>query len=213
MNNRDELIRELSANLETVRPAPAPELPALVWLLASSAFVVALTHLWGPIRPNALQQLGTQPRFFIETTWGLVAIACTAIVAFRAGVPGALDSRFARFSAAMMTVWLASYVIGLYSPALEPSMLGKRPHCMWETMVYALPPMLAGFVVMRRLHPLRPVQTAMAIGLVSGMIPALYMQIACMYVPAHILQFHVLPGMFIPLVGAVIAWLLLKRER
>ncbi len=212
MNKRDDLIRELSANLETVRPAPTPDLLALAWLLASVAFVVVLTHLWGPIRPNALQQLSAQPRFFIETTWGLVAIACTAMVAFRAGIPGTLGSRFARISTALMTVWLSSYVFGLYSTALEPSMLGKRPHCLWETMVYALPPMLAGFAVMRRLHPLRPVRTAMVVGLVSGMIPALYMQIACMYIPAHILQFHILPGMLIPLVGAAMAWLLLKRS-
>ena len=211
MNKRDELIRELSANLETVRPAPAPDLSALAWLFGSALFVVALTHLWGPIRPNALQQLTTQPRFLLETLCGVAAIALTAVVAFRTGVPGALGTGFARTSAVLMLVWLASYVAGLYSPALEPSMLGKRPHCLWETLVYALPPMLAGFMLVRRLHPLRPVKTAMVIGLVSGMVPALYMQIACMYVPAHILLFHVLPGMVVSVIGAAIVWLFLAR--
>jgi len=37
------------------------------------------------------------------------------------------------------------------------------------------------------------------------MMPALYMQLACMYEPAHILSFHILPGLMMVGVGAVIA--------
>jgi hypothetical protein len=159
-----------------------------------------------------LHQLSSEPRFLAETAWGLLAISITAVVAFRAAIPGALNIRFARLATALMAIWLASYVVGLYSPALEPSMLGKRPHCFWETLVYAVPPVLVALVMMRRLYPLQPVQTAMVFGLVSGMIPALYMQIACMYIPAHILQFHVLPGMLVSLVGAAIVWTFRKAS-
>ena len=45
----------------------------------------------------------------------------------------------------------------------------------------------------------------MALGLAAGMLPALYMQIACMYLPAHILQFHILPGLMVVFVGAAVA--------
>ena len=45
----------------------------------------------------------------------------------------------------------------------------------------------------------------MSLALAAGMIPALYMQIACMYAPAHILQFHILPGLSMVLAGAAIA--------
>ena len=85
-------------------------------------------------------------------------------------------------------------------------MLGKREHCVWETFIYALPPMLLAFVLTRRLYPLQPVHTAMYFSLAAGMMPALYMQIACMYAPAHILQFHILPGLMVVFVGAAIAW-------
>ena len=49
--------------------------------------------------------------------------------------------------AILMGLWLGSYVFGLVSPALEPSMLGKRHYCVWETFAYGLPPMLLGFVL------------------------------------------------------------------
>ncbi len=212
MNRRDELIQQLSADLESVRPAPSVDLVSVLWLVTSAAYVIVLTHLWGPIRPNALHQLSTEPRFLAETALGVAAIALAAVMAFRAAVPGALASGLRRAAFAMLGLWLASYVVGLYSPALDPSMLGKRPHCMWETLVYALPPALAGLLLVRRLYPLQPVHTATAVGLVSGMIPALYMQLACMYVPSHILLFHILPGMLMALVAAAIAWLFLLRD-
>jgi hypothetical protein len=40
----------------------------------------------------------------------------------------------------------------------------------------------------------------MSIGLAAGMLPALYMQLACMYEPSHILGYHILPGLL--MVGA-----------
>jgi uncharacterized membrane protein YdbT with pleckstrin-like domain len=104
-----------------------------------------------------------------------------------------------------MAFWLAQYVIGLVSPALEPSMLGKRSYCLYETIIYAIPPILIGLFFIRRLYPLSLVRTAMSLSLAAGMLPALYMQLACMYEPSHILAFHILPGMAMVLIGAAIA--------
>ncbi len=211
MSKRDELIQALSADLKTVRPAPPADLVAIGWLLASALFVALVTHLMGPIRPNAIEQLSSEPRFFSETTLGIGAIALATLAAFRAAVPGTPGRSLRRAATAVLMLWLATYIIGLYSPALEPSMLGKRPHCVWETLVYAMPPLIVGFVLIRGLYPLQPTRTAMVIGLASGMIPALYMQIACMYAPHHVLLLHVLPGMSVSLLAAGAAWLLWRR--
>ena len=114
----------------------------------------------------------------------------------------------------LMTFWLAQYVTGFISPALEPSTLGKRNYCYIETLVYALPVIVAGLFLIRRLYPLSPIRTAMSVGLVAGMLPALYMQLACMYEPAHILTFHILPGLLMVGAGAGIAmkWSLRQRS-
>lgn len=71
---------------------------------------------------------------------------------------------------------------------------------------------LAALYLIRRLYPLRFTRTAMAFSLAAGMIPALYMQLACMYKATHILTFHILPGLLMVLVGAAIATLWQRRQ-
>jgi hypothetical protein len=200
MNKQHILISNLSRDLAPVSSPSNINRLAIAWFLLSAIFVVAMTHLFGPIRPGAFSQLGTEPRFLLETMLGVAAILWTSLLAFRSAVPAALSKQFAATGMVLMALWLAQYVIGFVSPALEPSMLGKRDHCFSETLVYSLPVILTGLFLIRRLYPLRPLRTAMSIGLAAGMLPALYMQLACMYEPSHILGYHILPGLL--MVGA-----------
>lgn len=201
MSDNRELIAELSTGLEPVRPVRNVNARAGLWLLLSAVFVVVITHWFGPIRSTAPAQLVAEPRFLLETLLGLLAIATTTLVAFRATIPGALSPGLARLAAVLMVLWLGNYLFGLLDPALEISMVGKRDHCFTETLVYALPPMLLALILTRRLYPLQPVYAAAAFSLAAGMLPALYMQIACMYAPLHILQMHIFPGLLVMLLG------------
>lgn len=205
MSRHNELIAGLSRDLAPVSRAPDVNVQALVWFLASAVYVVAMTHLLGPIRPGALAQLVSEPRFLLESLLGVVAIIWICLVAFRASVPAALSRGFATGGIVLLLLWLAQYVIGLVNPALEPSSLGKRGHCYFETIAYALPPIIAALFLIRRLYPLRYVRTSMWIALAAGMLPALYMQLACMYEPVHILKLHIAPGLAMVLAGAGIA--------
>jgi len=214
LNEREQLIEDLSRDLAPVRRAPDINRLALAWLVASAILVVAVTHLVDPIRPGAYSQLAAKPRFLFETLLGVAAIAWTGLLAYRAAVPGELTRKFAVGGFALMALWLAQYVAGLVSPALEPSTLGARDYCYLETMIYAFPPLLAAVFLVRRLYPLHYTRTAMSLALASGMMPALYMQIACMYVPTHILEFHILPGLSMVLLGAAVSvlWRPLRRD-
>jgi hypothetical protein len=205
MNKREEMIKNLARDLAPVKPAPDANWLALVWLLASAVFVLTVTNLVDSVRPGAYSQLFDNPRFLLETLLGVAAIAWVGLLAFRSAVPGALTRKFAVAGLFLMAFWLLQYLAGLASPALEPSELGKRAYCYLETMIYSVPPILAAVFLARRLYPLRYTSTAMALALASGMMPALYMQIACMYAPSHILPFHILPGLSMVLVGAAIA--------
>jgi len=211
MNKQHILISNLSRDLAPVSPPSNINRLAIAWFLLSAIFVVAITHLFGPIRPGAFSQLGTEPRFLLETMLGVAAILWTSLLAFRSAVPAALSKQFAATGMVLMALWLAQYVIGFVSPALEPSMLGKRDHCFSETLVYSLPVILTGLFLIRRLYPLRPMRTAMSIGLAAGMLPALYMQLACMYEPSHILGYHILPGLL--MVGAAVGIAAIWRPR
>jgi hypothetical protein len=204
MNKHDKLISNLGSGLQAISPPPNINRLATTWFLLSAICVVAITQLAGPIRPGAFSQLAMEPRFLLETILGLVAILWISLLAFRSAVPAALSGRFATAGSVLMALWLAQYVVGFVSPALEPSELGKRPYCYLETMAYALPLILAGLILARRFYPLKPARTAISMGLAAGMMPALYMQIACMYEPMHILSYHILPGMLMVAVSAVI---------
>ena len=128
-----------------------------------------------------------------------------SLVAFRGAVPAALTRRFAMVGAVLMLLWLAQYVFGLVNPALEPSELGKRGHCSMEVMLYSTPLILAAMYFIRRLYPLAFARTALSAGLAAGMIPALYMQLACMYESVHILSMHIFPGLVMGLAAAAMA--------
>lgn len=205
MNRNKTLISKLSSGLAPVAPARDINRLAVGWFILAAVFVVVVTLLFGPIRPGAIGQLIMEPRFLLETLLGLVSIFWVSLAAFRAAIPGALNRRFMAGGLVLVALWLANYVIGFFSPALEPSSLGKRGHCALETVIYSLPVILAGLGIVFRHYPLSPVKAGMLVGLASGMLPALFMQVACMYEPAHILGYHVLPGLLMIGTGAGIA--------
>jgi hypothetical protein len=209
MSSRDELLDSLVTDLAPVKRAPDVRLLAGAWLLLSAVFVVAVTHALGPIRPTALAQLQAHPRFLAEMIMGVAAITALGLSAFRAAIPGAVSVTLKWLVLATGGLWVAGIAIGLAAPALEPSMLGKRDHCYLETLLYALLPLLAALYWQGRLYPLSAARSAIVAGLAAGSLPALYMQIACMYEPLHILMYHIGPGV----VAGLLAPLLLLGYR
>ena len=75
MNKHDDLIASLSRDLAPVSPAPNVNTLAIAWFLMSAIYVVAVTHLFGPIRTGAYAQLFSEPRFLLESLLGIAAIA------------------------------------------------------------------------------------------------------------------------------------------
>lgn len=204
MKQRESLINQLASDLEPVQTVGGGVAwRAFLWLALSTSYVVFASAAVGPVRPGAIEQLITQPRFLLECLAGIAAIVLLAYTGFRSAVPGALSRRGLVFAIGFTLLWLVNYPLGFISPALEPSMLGKRYPCYLETLMLGLPPAIAAVYWQQKLFPLRPVVSAMLIGLAAGMLPALYMQIACMYAPAHILLWHILPGVLVACLAPV----------
>ena len=208
MRETDQLLERLVGDLEPVPVQGDIRLPAALWLLGSAIWVVALTQLSGPIRPNALEQLQTVPRFAGEIVLGMVALATLAIAAFRSAIPGYLTPGFSRVAFALVAIWAGGYILAIALPSLEPSMLGKRGHCYLETFAYTTPPLLVALWWQRRHYSLAPARSAVMAGLVAGGLSAVYMQIACMYLPLHGLAFHLGPALVVAAVAPLLlsAW-------
>lgn len=210
---REQLITELAGNLPvTNRAGRTADLIAL-WLIVNITAAIVITAMAGPFRDGSLQQVLEHPQFLIESLTGLLAISLLGIAAIRSAIP-AKRSKWKYFGPPLVVllVWIGFYVVGLWAPALEPSMTGMRRFpCYIETFIYGVPSLVVGFYIIRRLWPLQGGWSGLTMGLAAGATPALIMQFACMYVPSHIITHHVLPGLLLGVIGAVAGWLILSR--
>jgi hypothetical protein len=213
-NRHEELIARLTAELTPVKTASSPLLVAGFWWLGSWLFVITATLLTGPLRPGAFVQLVTSAQFAVESLVGLLAAALIAAWAFEDSIPGTTRHGLLNGGLAAAALWFIAYLVGLEYPALEPSMAGKRTGCGLQTLLFAGPPMAAGlWLIHRNYLPLAPLRSAALIGLAGAMLPALFMQFACMYDPAHILHFHILPIPCVMVAGVMGAWVARRAFR
>ena len=85
--SRQELIAELTSELQPVtRPGRVARQLAL-WLLASAAVVTVAVLAVGPPRPQLVAQLAHAPQFLLESALGVAAIIALASAAFASGIP------------------------------------------------------------------------------------------------------------------------------
>ena len=209
--NNDELIQSLKEGLTAVgTPLPIGRV-AVLWLLLSSAYVLTLGAALGPFRAGFADQLVGSARFALEMLMGFGAAACFLHAALAESVPGT-DSRWSRWSGWALSIgWLSQFLVGFEFPAIDPSMHGKRELCAWEAYLYSVPPLLALVWLQRKRFMLEPVRAIFHGALAAGLIPALMMQIACMYEPGHILKFHVLPVGILATAALVLTALITRR--
>ncbi len=210
---RDTLIAELVANATPVAHPGKTDRSAALWIGLAAMIAVVLIVMNGPLRVGALEQITSTPRFLFESLLGVAAIAALGLVAFRTGIPTTtpITHRIA-WPLGLLAAWIGLYLVGLVEPALEPSMAGKRTHCWLEAFLYGMPALVFGVIALRRLWPLHGIWSGALLGLASGAVPALIMQIACMYDPPHILLYHVFPGLALGAVGALAGALLLRSR-
>lgn len=208
---RDALLERLAGEL---RPTPhwlRPTRLAAAWFALSWAWVAGVGLAGGPLRPGWSQQLLGSPQFAAESLVGFALGAIAIAGVFRLAVPAPGPARRWLPAALLLAAWVGALLYGLASPALEPSMVGKREGCWLQALLYGAAPLLLGLVLVRRLAPLARSLTGALVGLAAGALPALFMQLACLYDPSHALTHHLAPIAPLALLGAALGWLVLRR--
>jgi hypothetical protein len=208
----EPLIDQLVDELEPVSRPPSIGASVLGWGLASWAMVVVLVKLTGPLRGGALEQLFAEPRFLFEcligASLGLVAMAGALGIA----TPGrGKSAHLMRPGMILLGGWVAAYLYGLVSPALAPSEAGHRSYCFAETLLFALPPLALALVLLRRRAALEPGLASGLAAVAAASLPALAMQLACMYDPIHTLSMHLPPVIVLGATAALLGRPLLGR--
>ena len=208
---RQQLIADLSADLTPVSRPSRPVRLAMRWLLGAALGGALAMLAYGPFRVGSVDALADSPRYAFEFLLGVLAIAALGVGGLRLAIPntGSMAARVAP-PLAVLAAWVALYVYGLHEPALPLSMVGKRPHCLVEGLLFGAGTLTVGLLIARRLWPLRGAWTGLLLGLAAGALPALVMQFACIVVPTHTLLYHILPGLAVGGLGAVLGAFVLR---
>jgi len=202
---RTRLIDGLVSDLRPVRRPGRTAGEALLWLAAALLMSVVVTVLLGPMRPGFAAQLQQSVQLLLESVLGVAVFVLAGLAALRLGIPAPVGLlRRVGPALVLLLLWLAFNGYGLVHPALPWSTLGERAHCYLDVLVAGVPGMLLGLWSARRWYHLHPAWSGLLIGLAAGVASALVMQFACMYVPAHNIAFHLLPGLMLGALGAVI---------
>ncbi len=214
MTTREQLLdRLVNDNEGGVKPFSLLR-TTLLWMGLAWGFVVLATLWVQALRPGWLSQILTSPQFAFETLSGLIAIVLLSVLVFRMGVPATSRRWLFIGTVIATTLWISSFIVGLfYHPALEVSMTGKRELCHYQTLVFAIPPLVIGLFCLHRAWVLNWPVNALSLGTLSAMIPAWIMQLACMYDPAHILEHHIAPIIVVGLFGALIGVVMNNKRK
>jgi hypothetical protein len=209
---REQLIRELAADL-----APRPRLAragvaAVAWLAAAALLVGAATLATGPLRPGLLHQLASEPGFRVDLLLGLAAGSAAVLGLMRLRVPGrALGMRAGALAFAAFAAWAAWQLVELGTRTGPPSTLWRRGGCVFEVLLFSLAPLALALFVARRAAPLERGWTGLLAGLAAGVLPAFAMQLACTDAPLHALGLHLAPVLAVAGAGALLGRLVLRR--
>lgn len=214
MSKLDSTIHTLVDDLTPTGRPSRPGRSALLWWLVAMLGTAAVMALVLPFRPGFIEQLISTPRFAVESILGLVVCAGIAWAAFALGIPDIRSPwRRARVPLALLAIWVGLFGYALFVPVFAPSMVGKRPICYLEVLIYAAPLTIAGLIVIRRMLPLNAATTGAWMGFAAGLIPAFLMQLACMHEAHHNIYFHLAPTLGAAVIGSVLGcWLLRRRD-
>jgi hypothetical protein len=208
---RERLIDELASGLEPVGRLPRAAWLAGAWLAFGWLSATAFTLGVAPLRPGVLEEIAGSAHFDLELLAGLATGVAASVAAGALAFTREASWRIVGAPIAALAAWAGLVGLRLLDPALESPALGARGYCIVEILAYALPPLLLGLALARRLAPLDRPWCGALVALAAGAIPALLMHLACMSEPSHVLRLHLAPLVALAALGAVAGPLALRR--
>lgn len=199
------LIDALVEDLVPVRPARSLTATLLGWGAISLPWVLLPLLGHGGLRPDAGRALLSAGLPAWETIAGILAAAALSSAGLELGVPGARSARLSVPLPLVLTgVWIGLLLVGEPVIGEGPMPLGKRPHCFIESLGLATLPLALGLVAHSRRATRGHALAGSLMGGASACLPGLAMQLACMYDPAHALQYHLTPILPAAALGALL---------
>jgi len=176
------LIDALGAELTPVRRLPAPWLRTLGWLLVVAAIAAALLMHYGPA--PMLRRWAGAPDLAWAAAGAVLTTVCAAWAAFALGVPGR-SRAWAWLPLPGALLWIGASGFGCLRTWLAPGTSIANVHqstdCLVFIVSFAIPLSALMIWLLRRACPLRPVLTAILVGLASAAASASLLEICHAY--------------------------------
>lgn len=174
----EALIGRLGTELVPVRRLPAPWRRTVGWLLAVTAIAAVLLQHYG-IHPM-LQRWEGAPDLAWAGLGSVITTVCAAWAALVLGVPGR-SLRWAWLPLPGVLLWIGASGLGCLRSWIAPdtsvALLHQSLHCLVFIISFSVPLSALLIVLLRRACPLRPVLTAVLIGLASAAASASLLEI------------------------------------
>jgi hypothetical protein len=178
----EALIHTQGAGLVPVRRLPPPWLRTLGWLAVVAVLAVAL--LWRYGTGIAMERWQASPDMGWATAGAVLTAICAAWAAFASGMPG-WRAGWAWLPVPPALLWIGASGLGCLrswvAPAVPLARAHPAPDCLYFILAFSIPLSALLIWLLRRACPLRPVLTAVLIGLASAAASASLLEICHAY--------------------------------
>lgn len=214
MSSKEQFIQNLSAQLQPVKRLASPEKRTLFWSSITLVVITAVLSYLGSYREGASSLIGFN-QFTFETIASLLSLFVTSYVVFKMNIPGISVSSMEKALAFAPISFFAGFLLyGMYvEPSVAPTMVGKRPHCVFEVLALSVPPLFFLLYQLSKGHSRYSGAQFLMMGLAASSVPMTVMQVACMYDPTHNLKYHLGPGLVVSVLFTVVAVAFVKIRR
>jgi hypothetical protein len=209
----EALIDQLGTELVPVRRLLPPWLRAAGWLLVVSIVAGVLLMHYGT--GGMLRRWTSTPDLGWAGLGAVLTAITAAFVAFSLGVPGR-RAAWAWLPLPGALLWIGASGMGCLRDWVAPAALANSPHqgpdCLVFIISFSIPLSALLIVLLRRGYPLRPVLTAVMIGLASAAASASLLEICHDYDSAATdLLAHALAVVLVIVANAVMGGRLLSK--
>ncbi len=193
MSNSDNLIKKLSAELKPFRLVRPSLGVAAQWCLIATLITALVTFLIAPFRPGVLTQLVESPRYATEIALGALLVFLAAWNLLALSIPGQNAKLIATYTVTVLLALIGLQGYSYLEPSTTTSMIGKRPFCFYEGLIYGFVLIISLMVLARRRAPFGRLGISALSGIAAVGITSTLMNLACMYEPYHIFTHHFAP--------------------
>ncbi len=206
--DHSKFIESIVDDLTEQKSIFSPEKRTLLFLPIYVGSIALIMYMIAPYRENFISDFQSI-HFLFEFLSGIICFGLLIYSSYLSVVPGALKKR--NHIVFLLLVLFYSFVVlmSFSSPALTPSMDGKRATCVFEVLFLSILPLAHLIFLLKRGVFYYKSNITFYAGLACALIPAVIMNIACMYDPIHNFKFHFMP---VFIVGAIAA-LIIKKAR